>query len=281
MLGAGMFASSGLFALGLLVAFILAVLIITSSWTVRFATVISPRLVGDATIAVWGRGLESADAATARAVEILSTRPGTRAVAIEPNLSDAWIGVLMGGPKLKGDGPRLISIKNVTRNASINGPVKRLRAAGIAVEADDHGGVDGPLERCAILAGVYATAATVLLCGGLFVASVGAGRMSVVRHYRRISIMLRLGARRGVLVSLIRRRIGLSVASGALVGLLIGEAATLLAIQSGTLGALSTRGPALVDGIVALPWPIMLFFVAISGAGVGAAGALERAERTD
>ena len=125
----GWTATAGLFLLAAVLAMVLSALAVGASWSTRLAAVLEPRLAGDATLAVWGRGLESADAASALAVEVLAAQPGVGATALEPDAGDPWIGALIAGGRRAGDGPRLISVKG--SEVAIRQSVDRLQRLGI------------------------------------------------------------------------------------------------------------------------------------------------------
>ncbi len=278
LLGGGARSSAALSILAALVAIVLSGLAIAALWTVDLSRALGPRLAGDATVAIWGRGLESADAAAARAAEILSAERGMRAAVLEPDGSDSWVGVMIGGRKAGSDGPRLVSVDRTSSAISLSGSIGRVASAGIDAAADDHRGAKGPLEQRAVFAATVASFTTVILCGGVFLAAAIAGRGTVARHGERIALMVRFGARRGFLARLVGWRVGLTVATGAGLGVLVGEGVTLLAVRSDLAGALPTARPAFIDGAIALPLPLLLFLIAAVGAGLGAGGALKRAE---
>ncbi|HLZ82437.1 MAG TPA: hypothetical protein VKQ54_02645, partial [Caulobacteraceae bacterium] len=86
--------------------------LVAASAAVRAAAVWSPRLAGTVTVAVAGAGLESAEAAAARATEILAGAPGVARIwVLDPDPGDAVAGRVMGlgGTAPSGDPPRLLA----------------------------------------------------------------------------------------------------------------------------------------------------------------------------
>ena len=278
--GGSALASAGVALLVAFVTLLLAGVTVAGSWGVRAALAVEPRLTGDITAVVWGRGLESADAAAARAVEVLSLQPGVaRVVALEPDVSDRWVGAVIAPAQQGGDGPRLLSIVRSSGEDPAPGLIARARAGGITMALDNHRGTTGPLERNALVTAVIGGSATLLLCGGLVLLSTWRARGVVSRRADRIYLLVRLGARRGFLSSLVGRSLAPPVVGGALLGLVLCEACVLMVLQSGMIGSSVAGGPTLLDAACALPWPLILFLFAGLGATIGASRALGRMAR--
>ncbi len=276
-----MFASGELFALTAAVAFVLAVLVGAGIWAARVGEVLEPRLSGDVTVVVWGRGLESADAATARAAEILSAQPGVTASALEPDVSDPLIGKLIGGGGPGNDGLRLIAVKTTSLNISPPSLIDRLHAEGIEAAADEHRKARGPLEHRIVLSALIVAGGVLVACAVLLAGSLLCGRAMVARREMRIALMFRLGASRRSLTSLVWRRAAVTGITSTLVGAGIGAMATATALRMKTVGADIPARPTFVDGAVVLACTLALVLITATGAAFGAGQALGRVERNN
>jgi cell division protein FtsX len=196
---------------------------------VRAAAAWSPRLAGSATVAVSGGGLESTEAAAARATEILARAPGVARVAVlDPDASDAVTGQLMGlpGDAEGGDAPRLIATTfDNARPGSAAAVAQALRSENVVAAVDDHGVWTGPLERKAVIAAAAAVGlllVIIILTWALAAASAGA---AVRKRASRVNLLLHLGATDAMLAGPFRARAIGAAALGALVG--TGAAAAL------------------------------------------------------
>ena len=188
----------------------------------RRASQWSGRLTGAATVVAAGRDLESADAAAARAAEILGRLPAVaEARVLDPAPGDALAGRLLGlapGPPTTAP-PRLVSVRSkpgailaVDRVAAV------LRDQGVTAAVDDHGAWSGPLERLGLLAAV-ALGALFLLLLALLVAVIGAlvGRAAADRR-DRLGLLVQLGAGEASLTRPFGARAVASAAAGAALG---------------------------------------------------------------
>ncbi len=214
---------------------------------IRAAVAWSPRLAGSATVAVSGGGLESTEAAAARATEILARAPGVARLAVlDPNPGDALAGRVMGLATASAGPPRLLATTFVDgEGASAAAVGQSLRRENVVAAVDDHGLWTGPLERTAAIAGAAAAGfllAMVALVWALAAASAGG---AVRRHAARASLLLHLGATDGTILGPFRASAVGAATVGALLG--VGAAAALVAA--------AIWSPAVVDWISAQTAP--------------------------
>lgn len=190
------------------------------------------RLHGAITAAVQAQaqGLESPDAAAARAAETLASLPQVARVNfLAPRPDDRWIAGML---RLRGDAPvRLLSI-DLHPGARTIGP---MHADSYRLAVDDHR-INGPLERAQgrelVEAGGLALAGLTLL--GLAAAAGGAERVRTASE--RVRLLSWLGASPGRLVAMASRScwsaatgaIWAGVGAAAAVGLRPGAGAALL-----------------------------------------------------
>jgi cell division protein FtsX len=231
-------------ALAILVLSVVAgVELVAATATIRTADAWSPRLAGSATVAVSGGGLESTEAAAARATEILARAPGVARLAVlDPDPGDAVAGRIMGlhGAAPGGDLPRLLATTFAGgEGASATALAQSLRRENVVAAVDDHGVWTGPLERTAVIAAACAAGlllVMIVLVWALAAASAGA---AVRRHAARVSLLLHLGATEGMILGPLRARAVGAAAVGALIG--TGGAAAL--------GGAAIWSPAVADWV--------------------------------
>ncbi len=154
------------------------------------------RLNGALTVAVTGGGLESADAAAARALEILNHTPGvTRAWIVEPAPGDDIAGDMMG---LTGTGgtTRLLGLGTAPGQTPQPGRIAAtLSQAGLKAAIDDHGLTSGPLERAAAGAAAVAAGAFGLLLLVSWGLSARAAASALTTRAERVLLLIQFGAR--------------------------------------------------------------------------------------
>jgi predicted permease len=107
-------------------------------------------------------------------------------------------------------GAMLTTIRRVVEEQAPGVPVEHLQSMDVTVDL-----ALGDETRIARLAGFFATIAILLAAMGLY----GVMAYSVARRTREIGIRLALGARRGAIVRMVIREIGLVIAAGLLIGL--------------------------------------------------------------
>ena len=205
--------------------------LVAATAAIRTAIAWSPRLAGSATVAVSGGGLESAEAAAARATEILARSPGVaRITVLDLDPTDALAGRIMGLAEAAGrrEPPRLLATTFAGgEGASAAALAQTLRRENVVAAIDDHGVWTGPLERTAVIAAATAAGSllvVIVLVWALAAASAGA---AVRRRADRVSLLLHLGATDGMILGPFRARAVGAAALGALIG--TGAAAALAA----------------------------------------------------
>lgn len=217
--------------------------LVAATAAIRTAIAWSPRLAGSATVAVSGGGLESAEAAAARATEILARSPGVARISVlDLDPADTLAGRIMGlaGAAPGGEPPRLLATTFAGgEGASAAALAQNLRRENVVAAVDDHGVWTGPLERAAVVAAAGAAGlllAMIVLVWALAAASAGA---AVRRRADRVSLLLHLGATDGVILGPFRAR----AVGGAAVGALIGTGVAV------ALAAAAIWSPAVADWI--------------------------------
>ena len=271
--------------LAALTAFCLSVITMAGATGERLASALEARLSGQVTIVVWGQGLESADAAAARAAEGLATQAGVRqATVLDADDSDATVGELIAGKSLGSDGPRLLSLSGVPDAIAPTSHLKRaLDADRLVTAVDDHRGAIGPLEARALSGAGVAVVVGVVLIVGLFALSWVSGVHGVGAARARYDLMTRLGADPTFIGAMVGRGAASSAFVGGVVGIFCANLLLFTAtVQAGVwraLGAPFYARPHLSDGLWTVAWPLVVAAIAAVGAGLGARGAMIRLER--
>jgi cell division protein FtsX len=271
--------------LAALVAFCLSIMSLGGATAERFASALETRLSGQITIVIWGQGLESADAAAARAAERLMAQAGVRKVTIlDADGSDATLGALIAGRSLGADGPRVLSLDGSPNAIPSAAALQRTLAAdGMLAAADDHRGAMGPLETRALLGADVAGAMGVSLVIGLFAASLASGFRRVAAARARFDLMSRLGASPTFIGATVGGQFGSIAVAGGVVGALFADLVLLAAtVDRGlwrTLGAPVYARPDLRDSLWTAASPLVVMAIATLGGGLGARRAIELRER--
>jgi cell division protein FtsX len=230
------------------------------------------RLTGSATLAITGHGLEAADAAAARAVEILIEAPGVKqARVLEPKPDDANTAALLG-LVAEGPGAPVVRLETVSiaPGSSLSGAQLQglLRTRGVNAAVDDHGAWSGPIERTALIGAITAAAteAALLLLVGVVVSL--ATRRAVAREAARAKLLLHLGASEDLLARQFAKGAPIAATLAAGAGALL--AAFLAAVTRTTPGALWLQAAGLpVSSAGAwhlaapLVWPILIALLAL------------------
>src|SRR5579859_3129083 len=205
--------------------------LVATTAAIRTAAAWSPRLAGSATVAVSGGGLESTEAAAARATEILARAPGVARIwVLDPDPGDALAARVMGvgGAAPGGDPPRLLAATFTGGDGvSATALAQDLRRESVVAAVDDHGVWTGPLERMAVVAAATAAASLLLLIVLVWALAAASAGGAVRRHSARVSLLLHLGATDGMILGPVRARAVGAAALGALIG--AGAAAALAA----------------------------------------------------
>jgi cell division protein FtsX len=267
-----------------LFSFLASAELVAATTAVRAVQAWPERLAGDATLAVAGAGIESADAAAARAVDRLERDPRiARAWVIEPSPQDGLIARIIGAPPSGPDdgAPRLVGYA-ARPGARLEGAevVAGLRAEHIGAAIDDHRPWSGPLERAG-LAAAGGAAALLLACLALVFATVALGvRDAVQAREERVALLVRLGAADQALTRPFSRRLYLSALAGSLIGAIaVAAIAAILSFSPEAAVALAARGlpvPAIdAFGVVsALAWLPLAWAASAWAAGSAARAAL-------
>ena len=247
-----------------LMSFLTAALMIATLVGGLMARDLTSRLTGSATVLVRGGGLESDDAAAARAAEILGSMRGvTGASVMEPDKADGTIADLIEArsPAAAGGATRLVTASFAAKDPREAGRIARaLDAQGLNVTVDDNRLWTSHLWRTiGIAAGVAAASwfALVLIAG----TALGSSSRACVHAHRDLVALLHIsGANDRFVAGLFRRRLGLRAAltAGAGAGLAIA-------------GALAWRyfaapGMSSIALAAALPWPAIAVAAAIGAA---------------
>jgi hypothetical protein len=223
------------------------------------------RLGGGATVVVWGHGLESADAAQARAAEALAAVPGAAPItSLDPAASDRLVARALGAPDSAE--ARLLTVSGGSAQA-LQQTLAAQDIAGAAVDRSWRSAGGARKALALVAAGVLAPVGVLLM----FMGTCGMEASREMRASRdSIELMRGAGAFDGYVAGLVRAR----VASLALTAGLWGAAGAMIAAA-----LLSKRGLAdLVGGLARIdvlwPWAVL---VAVAWAlGTLAAGSAAR-----
>jgi cell division transport system permease protein len=239
----------------------------------RTLDALGPRLNGEATVVVWPHGLESADAAAARAGEIIAAVPGVRAVTpLDPASSDAMFGRLLGGSP--GGEQRLLAVQATGDPAGLSVTLGHaLAAQGVPARVTDHDwNTSGPARTVAVIAaiGVFIPVVAIVVFA---VAGAMAARREIVRAAKVIELMRIVGASDAFLSGLVQRR----VAGLALISALWAAAVGLIAVAAAAQTSLAEPLGGLTRGDLLTPWPLIIpcvWLAAAVTAWLAARGAL-------
>jgi cell division protein FtsX len=267
-----------------IISFLAALDIMGASATVRTLRDWPARLTGSLTLAATGRGLESADAAAARAVEILSSDPRVASAwVLEPAPGDAVAAAMVGAASTDRDAstPRLVGVA-AKPGAAIGARDVRdlMNSAGVGAAVDDHGLWSGPLERAALLGGVGAGALLLALFTATLMLTSGAVRSAFTHGEPRVSLLFRLGATDAMIVEPFRTRIANAALLGAILGTVavVVLGATLVWSPEVAIWFAARRIPAPAierwDLAATLIWPLAVLLAAPLAAGAEANAAV-------
>ncbi len=268
-----------------LAALFLSVISIAGAATMRAASILRPRLAGEVTIVVWGRGLESADAAAARAAELLAGQAVVRrATVLDADDSDATVGELVAGRSPSGEGERLVSVSGAPDLIPSTSSLRRLLEINeLAATIDDHRGTAGPLETRALVAGGLGVVAILALAIGLFAICWMGGLNATIVGNPRIDLLVRLGADPAYIGAMIGQRSGIAALVGAVGGTICADLVLLLpTLVHGFwrgLGVAVVAQPQPRDGLWTIASPFVVMAIAAVGGGLGARRGIARRER--
>lgn len=263
-------------ALGL-ISLVGALALIVDAAGYRDASDLASRLSGAETVVVWSHGLESADAAAARAAEILASAPGVvSAKPLDPQAGDDQVARALGAPAESAADARLLAIDARGGGKALGDSLGlMLSAQGLPARVVNHSGngSGGPWRAGGVpvpglLAPLVAIVVFALVCAGEAGGEIGRGRGAV-------ELMLTSGATDNYVAGLVRRRVGALALTAALWGAGAAMMAAALASRAGLAGALDglTRGDLLT------PWPLIvpvLWVAGLIGAWFGARSRLKR-----
>jgi cell division protein FtsX len=268
----------------LIVSFLATLEIIGTTTAVRLLWDWPSRLAGSITLTTAGRGVESSDAAAARAAEILSHDPSiAKAWVLEPDPADALAARIMGAPAGNGQAtpPRLVGAAFEPGAQITDQDIRGLmESAGIDAALDDHGWWSGPVERLALLVAVGAVALMLCLLLTLNTLAAGGVRRAFDRVEPRVVLLQHLGATDAMLLQPFRVGIGDAAFLGSILGTAaavgLGAAVIWYPPVSAWLASQGLAAPPLEpwDLTTALIWPLAVLLTAPLAAGGAAKAAL-------
>jgi cell division transport system permease protein len=227
----------------------------------RGAVDLRERLVGSATVVVRAAGLESPDAAAARAAERLDAMAGVaRAWPLEAAGPDPLIARLVDG-KSNGGAPRLIAVQFKAGAAPSAVSLSRaLQADGLDAGVDDHRPMTSPLMRAAGLAGLTAAALLAVIMAALGIVAAFATHRRIAGQRELVDLLGLAGATDGFIGSLFAA----GAARGAAWAGVAGAVAAALAVAAWRLAgpadeAIGGEGLAFAwtNLAAAAPWPLI------------------------
>jgi hypothetical protein len=257
-----------------LIAALGALAVILGAQGVRTVMVVKARAGAGATVAVWGHGLESSEAAAARAEEILKGAGGvTRATLLDPAPDDRVLARALGAPPGQAAEARVL-----TADAGGPGAAARLDAVlaanAIAGRASDSRLTAAPNLKALVEVVLTAGIALLSLVGFAW-ASGGDARAELRVNASTVGLLRIGGASDGFISALARARAMRVIYAGAVAGV----AAAFLAVAA---WARMGRG-APAPGLIETPRPMDLLWAALFLAaailnGAAAAALVARAE---
>ncbi|MGI9168719.1 MAG: hypothetical protein ACR2FH_00890, partial [Caulobacteraceae bacterium] len=233
---------------------------------VRAAPASSARLVGSATVVVRGSGLESPEAAAARAAEVLGAAPGVaRAWPLDANPADGIIARLIDGKSPSEGDARLVAVTFDPADPPTAQRLSRLLAAHeLPATADDHRPGSSRVWRAAVLAALTAAGLLVLASTGVAIAAFRQVHQRLVAQGELVDLLRLVGAADAFVSGLFVARTARWLAWAAAAGALAAALATGFWRQPGSMQTADI--PFTIhwaDLAAAAAWP---FMVASSGA---------------
>jgi cell division protein FtsX len=248
-------------ALGLgLLAFVGVLTLLFDMAGLRVAPDITSRLSAAETVVVWSVGLESADAAQARAAEILAGVPAVRSVTpLDPATGDQLIARTMGAPGTSE--ARLLTV-DVADGDLTSRLQQTLRARGMPGVVIGRGWKESAAARSALLVvAVGGLAPLIAIIGFVVICGVEA-RREMARGRAVVELVSTSGASDGYIAGLVQAR----VAGLALSAALWGAAAAIIAATVISRKGLADALGGLSREDLASPWPLIVVIVWLLGA---------------
>jgi cell division transport system permease protein len=208
-------------------------------------------IAGSATVIVSAQGLDTPDAAAARAAEVVSGVKGVaEARALDAAKTAALVGPLVGPAGLPADvpTPRLVTVELDPKAPASGADLDRaLKAAGVDAVVDDHSRWTAQIMRAG--AAMQATAAALIL---LIVIALGAviafaTRQGLAARRDVVEALHLAGATDSFIAQLFQARFARSAAQAALVG-------AVLAIAAAAVLKLTTSGNDQLTALLPVAW---------------------------
>jgi cell division transport system permease protein len=261
-----------------LLTFAAALATIAAAAAARSAETLSARLGDDATIAVWGAGLESADAAAARAQEVLTGVPGVKSArALDPASGDALIAQLMGATAVNPDQVRLVAVDFASGAPVAAGRlVSALGASQIEAKVDDHSWPASPTLDAAAGAVGGGLILILLVLLGVGLAVSWAMKRDMAERHPLVELLRLSGAADPFIAKLFRGPVNWAAFWAASLGVAAAAVATGAWIRYGGVSPLDALKPVLrIDIAWALPWPLAVLAIAALGSWLAGRAALK------
>ena len=239
------------------------------------------QLVGSATVLVRPTGAETADAAAARAAEVLAgIKPGVvEADALEKEKAEALLKPWLGDADVLQDlpVPRLVSVElDQNRPASAATMQKALQAAGVDATVDDHSLWLKEVLQAGMAARVAALAMASLMAAAAGAVIAFATRAGLAARRDLVGVLHLAGAEDGFIAGLFQTRFA---RMAAIAGLFGAGGAAMIAATARALGGGEGLTPALPlawSDLLVLPvCPLLAALVAALAARVTALGLLK------
>jgi len=228
-------------------------------------------LQGSATVIVRPKGGQTADAAAARAAEVLSGIAGVdEAAALERSKAEELVRPWLGGGELPPDLPipRLVAVELAKTSPAQAGTLSQaLDAAGLDATVDDHSLWIGEIVRAGRMARAAALGLLALVAGAAAAVIAFATRAGLEARHEAIEVLHLAGAEDRFVASLFQVRFA---RMSAVAGLLAGVAAAMIGALARLLGGGAGLTPVLPIAWTDLLWLSACPFVAAAVAALSA-----------
>jgi cell division transport system permease protein len=240
------------------------------------------QLVGSATVVVRAQGLESADAAAARAAETLSgVRGVVEARALEKAEADALVARFLGPGPMPADlpTPRLVAVDLARQHPATSADLSRALAAdGLDATVEDHSVWTAEIMRTGALARGVALGLLALIIAATGAAVAFATRQGLAARRDVVEILHLAGATDGFIARLFQARFArMAGLAGALGGIAAAAAGAALHLFGQGQNLAAVLPVAWTDLAAALPCPVIAALTAAVTAGMTARAVLDRA----